>query len=126
MPDTFNQDIIKSILDDRKRDRLWRNIRFVVYILFMAAFLSFLLPSPSKISSKEPYVALVRMNGIILPGQSFSARTTIPALIDAFKDKNAKGVVLLMNSPGGSAVQASIIHDKIVQLKKQYHKEVVV
>ena len=50
----------------------------------------------------------------------------IPLLNEAFRDKNAKGVVLLINSPGGSAVQASIIHDKIEALKKQYHKRVVV
>jgi len=126
MSDTsFNQDLIKSLLDDRKRDRLWRNIRFIVYVLFMAAFLSFLIPSPT-ITTKQPYVALVRMTGIIMPGQTFSARTVIPNLIDAFKDKQARGVVLLINSPGGSPVQASIIHDKIIQLKHQYHKEVIV
>ena len=50
----------------------------------------------------------------------------IPELSQAFRDKESKGVVLLVNSPGGSPVQASLIHDKIVQLKEKYHKEVIV
>jgi protease-4 len=49
----------------------------------------------------------------------------VPSLNRAFADKAAKGVILLINSPGGSPVQASIIHDKIEQLKKKYHKKVI-
>ena len=56
---------------------------------------------------------------------AFSVLHIIPELSEAFSDKNAKGVVLLINSPGRSPVQASIIRDKIIELKKQYHKKVV-
>ncbi len=49
---------------------------------------------------------------------SFSAYQILPNLVNAFSDKNSKGVILLINSPGGSPVQASIIHDKILELKK--------
>ena len=72
------------------------------------------------------YVALVRLSGTISAKDSFSAAKVIPELTRAFKDKNAKGVVLLINSPGGSPVQASLIHAKILQLKEKYHKEVIV
>jgi len=61
-----------------------------------------------------------------MPGAIFSARYVIPELNYAFRDKESKGIVLLINSPGGSPVQASIIHDKIMQLKKKYHKTVIV
>jgi len=57
---------------------------------------------------------------------AFSARKLIPQLNRAFADRKAKGVLLVINSPGGSPVQASIIHDKIIQLKRKYKKKVVV
>ena len=72
------------------------------------------------------YVSLVRLDGVIAANHPFSAMKVIPALARAFKDKASKGVVLLINSPGGSPVQASLIHDKIMQLKKKYHKKVIV
>jgi Periplasmic serine proteases (ClpP class) len=81
---------------------------------------------PKNGDDHKSYVALVRLNGIIMPNSDFSAKAVIPELTRAFKDKDAKGVVLLINSPGGSPVQASMIHDKIIQLKTKYHKEVIV
>ena len=73
-----------------------------------------------------PYISLVRLNGTIMPTTSFSSDRVIPELSRAFADTYSKGVILLINSPGGSAVQSSIIHDKILGLKKRYRKKVVV
>ncbi len=61
-----------------------------------------------------------------MPDSDFSAEKILPQLNDAFADSTSKGVVLLINSPGGSPVQASIIHDKILSLKQQYKKKVIV
>lgn len=73
------------------------------------------------------YVSLVRMQGEIGPDEKISAQKIIPALTKAFKNKEAAGVVILINSPGGSPVQSSLIHDRIIQLRKQYpDKKVVV
>ncbi len=128
--DQQQKEIIHALLHDRKVDRRWRNLRFFiwVFIILMFAILIF-TPRGKKLHSvdtKKPYVALVRLNGIIMSNTSFSARRVIPQLQKAFSDKKAKGVVLVINSPGGSPVQASIIHDKIIALKHQYRKKVVV
>ena len=123
------QVILQELLGDRRRDRRWKMIRFVVYVLILLAYLLVLIGAfsgKSSGTSNEPYVSLVRMNGVIMPNQAFSARRIVPRLEKAFADKHAKGVILVINSPGGSPVQASIIHDKIEQLKKEYHKKVVV
>ncbi len=68
--------------------------------------------SKSTSGSGQSYVALLRLEGIILPGSDFSAEKVIPELNDAFQDSSAKGVVIVIDSPGGSPVQASIIDDK--------------
>ena len=122
--------LLKAILDDRRLERRWRNIRFTGWILFLLLLIILIFaPSPAELESEKmngAYVSLVRMDGLIMANTMFSARLVIPELRKAFSDKNAKGVVLLINSPGGSPVQASIIHDEILNLKKRYHKKVIV
>ncbi len=56
----------------------------------------------------------------------FSAEAVLPLLQEAFADSDAKGVVLDINSGGGSPVQAAIIHDAIIELKAKYHKPVMI
>lgn len=127
---TQQQLIVDALLKDRRSERRWRNFRFFVYVFLLLAIILLIIygtdSSDTKKITKQPYVALVRLNGIIMPGTDFSAEKVIPQLNDAFSDKAAKGVVLVINSPGGTPVQASIIHDKIMALKQQYHKKVIV
>ncbi len=126
--------LVKEFLEDRRRERRWRNIRWIGYMIILLLFLILLFSafgfsfgkSTSTNGAGEPYAALIRMEGIIMPGTDFSAEKMIPQLNQAFADSNARGVVLLINSPGGSPVQASIIHDKIMALKTQYKKKVIV
>lgn len=130
----LEENLAKEFLADRRRERRWRNIRWIGYMVIFLLFLLLLFyafgfsfgksqPTPG---AGQPYVALIRMEGVIMPGTDFSAEKMVPQLNDAFADTNARGVVLLINSPGGSPVQASIIHDKIVALKQQYKKKVIV
>src|SRR5205085_11158844 len=50
-------------------------------------------------------------------------KTVIPALNSAFSDSNSVGVILRINSPGGSPVQAGMINDEIIRLRKAYPKK---
>lgn len=120
--------LAKAILDDRRRERRWRNIRFFTWLIIIIVILLLLFaPQSSQVSAdNKPYVSLVQLNGMIMPGTNLAANRFIPVLNKAFSDSKAKGVVLLVNSPGGSAVQSAIIHDKIMQLKEKYKKKVVV
>src|SRR3990167_11176115 len=124
MADYKNDNVLlDALLADRKSDRRWRNIRSFVWVFLILLYAVLIFsPGSSAFHNGEPsgpYISLIRMDGEIMPGKSFSSDRVIPLLNEAFRDKNAKGVVLLINSPGGSAVQASIIHDKIEALKKQ-------
>src|SRR5687768_10919281 len=120
-------ELLETLLKDRRSERRWKNIRFFLGLLF-AVFIIFNLfketnPTLSEDEGKD-YVALIRLDGMIAPGENFSAKDVLPLLKEAFKDKNAKGIILDINSGGGTPVQAAIIHDAIIDLKNKYHKKV--
>jgi len=62
----------------------------------------------------------VEVNGIIAPGSDASAEKVNASLQAAFKDKNTQGVIVRINSPGGSPVQAQTIYDEMKRLRKKY------
>ncbi len=66
------------------------------------------------------HTALVEVQGLIAPGAESSAERVMLALQSAFKDKNTQGVVLRINSPGGSPVQAQMIFDEVKRLRQKY------
>jgi protease-4 len=70
-----------------------------------------------------PHTALIEIDGTIESGTPGAADAVIPALNRAYSDDNAVGVILRINSPGGSPVQAGIINDEIVRLRKEYPKK---
>lgn len=107
-----------------RRDQLWRNVRVILLaIALVAGPLIYSLGISRFLSSEtldQDYVALVRISGLIAPDSRASAANVIAALDAAYEDKKAKGVVLLINSPGGTPVQAAIIHDRIRRLKSEH------
>ena len=120
-----------DLLREKRADRRWRNIRFAAwFVLFAIIFVNvsgiFSSESVSGSVMHGKYAALIRLDGMIAPGRDFSAENVIPTLKQAFSDKNAAGVVIDINSPGGTPVQASIIHDAIIAFKKKYHKKVII
>lgn len=123
--------LVRDLLKERRADRFWKNIRFIAWFIFwICVFLSvinaFSDKSTLKAATRNKHLALLRLNGTIAPESNFSSEQIVPLLTAAFKDKTAIGVVIDINSPGGTPVQASIIHDAIIALKKKYHKKVIV
>ena len=132
-PLNISENLVKDLIKNQKCDRFWRNLRFLIIILFLFGVI-FVVYQKTKSDSSDnagadldkSYVSLVRLNGEISAESDFSAKNVLPMLQAAFSDQNAKGVVLEINSGGGSPVQSSIIEAKINQLKKKYNKKVVV
>jgi protease-4 len=67
---------------------------------------------------------MVEIKGEIASGGEASAELVVSAMQAAFEDEGARAVVLLINSPGGSPVQAGIINDEIKRLKAKHHKPI--
>jgi protease-4 len=70
-----------------------------------------------KDSSPGKHTAMVEIRGVIAPESGASADNVITGLQEAFKDKRTQGVILRINSPGGSPVQAGHINDEIKRLR---------
>lgn len=129
----LNSLLVNQLLKEKRADRRWKIIRFICWFalfLFIAVSLSKSLGSKSIKNlgtiGGEKYTALVRLDGMINADGDFSAENVLPILRRAFADKNSSGVIIDIDSPGGTPVQASIIHDAILQYKKQFHKKVIV
>ncbi|MDT8990917.1 S49 family peptidase [Curvibacter sp. APW13] len=113
-------------LVEQRQARRWRNGIRLAWLLFFVALVWLGMErggSPKDVSS--PHTAVVEIKGEIASGAEASAETVVSALRSAFEDKGAQGVVLLINSPGGSPVQAGIINDEINRLKKLHSKPVL-
>lgn len=121
--------IIHELLRERKKDRRNSLIKVVLFALLglvYVGWMALMFSSPRTIGPpKEPFAAIVKVTGQIGEGKSASYEKLAPLLRKAFKDERTVGVVLQINSPGGTPVQSAMIHDLIVELKQETGKPVV-
>ncbi len=106
-----------SAIREQRRSRHWsilfKTLGFLY--LFIVLFLAMGWFGSDGVSIKE-HTALVDLQGVIAADKT-SADMVVESLQNAFDDKKTKGVILRINSPGGSPVQAGQIHDEIKRLR---------
>ncbi|MCB1920190.1 MAG: signal peptide peptidase SppA [Candidatus Competibacteraceae bacterium] len=121
--DTLTKLAFASVTEQR-RARRWGI--FFKFLFFGYLVLLLVLAWPDNLgkatASAKRHTALVRVEGLIASSTEASAKNLIGALRKAFKDNNTVGVILQINSPGGSPVQAGEIYDEIWKLREQYPK----
>lgn len=111
-----------SSLQEQRRARHWsiffKSLTFIY--LFILLFYGLGWFSQNEISISGKHTALVDLRGVISPDTISSAENINTGLQHAFKDKKTQGVILRINSPGGSPVQAGYISDEIKRLRAEY------
>ena len=117
--------LVFAALNEQRQARRWRNF-FRLTWLAVLVFFTWVAISQNTTSqaATAPHTAVVEIKGEIAPGAEASAELIVAALHDAFEDEGAQAVVLLINSPGGSPVQAGIINDELLRLKALHKKPV--
>jgi len=110
-----------AALKEQRRARRWG----IFFKLLTFAYITLILVMAidwkgSDMAGGKKHTAMVEVNGVIAPGSDASADKVTTALQAAFKDKNTQGVVVRINSPGGSPVQAQTIYDEMRRLRKKY------
>jgi len=114
-----------ATLEEQRLARRWRNaLRFSWLGFLVVVFWVGLSRSGPSQDVSLPHTAVVEIKGEIASGAEASADQIGAALRSAFEDEGARAVVLLINSPGGSPVQAGIINDEIRRLKAKHQKPV--
>jgi protease-4 len=117
--------LTRELLRDRRSERRWRvffRLAWLGVILFIVWVL--LMQRGHGAGPSGPHTALLEVRGEIAADEEASAEHLVTALKSAFEDSGAQGIVLRINSPGGSPVQAGIVHDEILRLKAKHHKPV--
>lgn len=111
--------VVTGIQDEQRKSRRWgiffklATLAYVIVVVMM-----FKSPVGSVQGDAEAYAAVIEVNGVIAAAQDASADNIITALRDAFDDEQVLGVVLRINSPGGSPVQSGYVFDEIKRLKQ--------
>ncbi|WP_088281643.1 S49 family peptidase [Ideonella sp. A 288] len=114
-----------ELLQDRRSDRRWRVFFRLAWLGLVAMIVWVLFSQRGHTSAPQgPHTALVEVKGEIAADTEASAEQLIAGLKNAFEDVGAKGVVIRINSPGGSPVQAGIVNDEIRRLKALHKKKV--
>ena len=110
-----------SAIQEQRRARHW-SIFFKVLTfgyLFILLFLFVGLFDGKKDGSLSggKHTALIELEGVIASDRNANADNLIGSLQEAFKDKNTAGIILRINSPGGSPVQAGLVNDEMRRLR---------
>ncbi len=124
-PDNWERKVLEKValaaVQEQRRSRHW-SIFFKLLgfgYLFILLFLAMGWIGKGEVPMPGKHTALVELQGVIAPNEA-SADRIITGLQEAFKDKDTKGVILRINSPGGSPVQAGYINDEIKRLRAKY------
>jgi protease-4 len=113
--------LAQASLKEQKRARRWSIFfKFLVFAYITFVLYLFIQPDIDQAKIAKTHTALVELQGIIADGETASADNIVAALKSAFEDEKTEGVILRINSPGGTPVQAGYIYDEIVRLREQH------
>jgi protease-4 len=109
-------------VQEQRRARRWgiffKSLTFL-YLFVMLVMFSPLMDFEKGASRKASHTALIEVKGMIADTEAASADNIVGSLRSAFEDEKTKGVILRINSPGGSPVQSGYIYDEIRRLRAQ-------
>ncbi|MER0169723.1 MAG: S49 family peptidase [Nitrosomonas sp.] len=124
--DDWERDLLENLalasLREQRRTRNWGIFfKLITFLyLFILLFIALGWIEDGRVRIAEKHTALIDLRGMITPDSMSNADKVNASLRSAFQDKKTKGVVLRINSPGGSPVQAGYINDEIRRLRTKY------
>jgi protease-4 len=115
----------RELLRERRSERRWR-IFFRLMWLALALAVAWGLMAQHRVMTAPagPHTALIDLRGELDSESEANAESLVAALTSAFEESGARAVVLRINSPGGSPVQAGIVNDEIRRLKALHGKKI--
>ena len=123
---SWERDLVTKLASEALKEQRRRRRWGIFFKLLTFAYITFILVMAIDWSNRgdftggKKHTAMVELSGVIAPGTDASAEKVTASLQAAFKDKNTQGVILRINSPGGSPVQSQTIYDEMKRLRKKY------
>lgn len=119
-----SSDVLERLAVDYMKERKWKRFfrfgLFVFFVIYIYNIISMTSKQTDLMGAAKPHTALVDMKGIIGIEGGISADRVNQSIRKAFESANSKGVVLRINSPGGSPVQSDEINAEITRMKDLY------
>ena len=112
--------LVFAALDEQRARRRWGIAFKTLGFVYLLAVLIAVVDWGSGSEHQERHTALINLHGVIEAKGESNAENIVAALNSAFEEKNVAGVILRINSPGGSPVQAGIINDEIRRLRGKH------
>lgn len=121
---TWEREILEKLafaaLNEQKASRRWGIFFKFLGFSYLLVVLVAVVDWGTGTEHQERHTALITLNGVIQSKGEANGEDLIAALGSAFEEKNAAGIILRINSPGGSPVQSGIINDEIRRLRDKY------
>jgi len=119
--------VLLQTIKEQRAARRWSVFFKLVVFGYIAVSLFSLGPQiRGYAGNKKPVTAVIEINGPIMSSSIANAKKINELLDQAFANKNAKGIILSINSPGGTPVNANLISSKIDRLRKKYPDKKIV
>ena len=114
-----------AAVTEQRRSRRWGIFfKLLMFVYLLALFGVAMYPQIKEDfeigTVSKGHTAVIDVVGVIAEDKETNAEVIIQGLRDAVKDKNTKGIILHINSPGGSPVQSDYVYNEIRQLKQEY------
>lgn len=122
----WERDVLEKLVfasvTEQRRTRRWGIFFKILFFLYLLAIAVITLSPLVKdsLSDSQSHTALIDIKGVIADGSEANANKIVGGLRAALKDKGTQGVILRMNTPGGSPVQSDYIFREIRRLKGEY------
>ena len=111
------QDLAFAAIKEQRTSRRWGYVFKGFILLYLVAILVMAMSNKDIQVYAEQHTALVEINGLIAADAEANADNIVTGLRDAFDNQQAQGLIIRLNTPGGSPVQSGIINDEIKRLK---------
>lgn len=121
--DRWERDALKQVatelLREQRRARRWNIFFRLAFLVYLVALLVFATPALllGGRGAVGPHTAVIKIDGVISEGAAASAEHILEGLNAAVEAPGVAGIILQINSPGGSPVQSGIINDEIRRLR---------
>ena len=122
--DSLVSELAREVLKEQRRNRRWGIFFKLIFAIYIAIFFAVYVFENFRLSSfgDRKHTALIEITGVISADTEANADFIVTGLRKAYEDKNTEGIILRINSPGGSPVQAGYVNDEIKRLRIKYPK----